>query len=325
MCRSLLSHCPSAIIFVLALDDYCYDFLVELGDAGIVPIKLQELELFDKELSECKLSRTRAEYIFTMTPCLPRYLLLTHPEINLITYLDADLFFFSSPEPIFAELSAGEVAIIPHRFSKNLRHLSASRGIFNVSWVSFSNRAEGRKCLEWYRERCLEWCFDRVEDGKFADQKYLEHFSEIAVGVVVIGNRGANLAPWNLGNGGLELSGGEIKIDGTPLIFFHYQGLKRCLGSFYDCGLFGFRVRLPNTFRQAIFCRYIQAVVAAKREHLLDLPEFGYGARYQSRFPILNRFGKIIFELVKIVMGYCVNCQTSSDINSYNKNLMIRW
>ena len=41
-------------------------------------------------------------------------------DINLITYLDADLLFYSSFEPIFNEIGNSSIAIIEHRFAKAL-------------------------------------------------------------------------------------------------------------------------------------------------------------------------------------------------------------
>ena len=32
----------------------------------------------------------------------------------------------------------------------------------------------GLKALKWWRDRCLEWCYARIEDGKFGDQFYIE-------------------------------------------------------------------------------------------------------------------------------------------------------
>lgn len=308
MCRSLADHCPEAVIFVLALDDFCYDFLAtRAGQHFLRPVRLDDLEAADGQLLACRGNRSRAEYIFTTTPCLPRYLLEHQPEIDQITYLDADLYFYSSPEPIFAELAGHSVAIIPHRFAANVQYMAETRGIYNVGWITYTNNHEGRKCLDWYRERCLEWCYDRVEDGRFADQKYLERFSEVTSGVVSIKNRGANLAAWNLAESRVELEDGTVMCGGDALVFFHFQGLKRAVGTYYDCGLFAFRLRLSPAIKAAIFSRYIRAVKALKDEYALELPDFTYGFRYRRAFPWLARSGELLFSLVKIALGFGVS------------------
>lgn len=309
MSRSLARHCPGAVIFALALDDYCYDFLTKLEDhPHLRPIRLADLEKADHELFVTAGSRSRAEYIFTIKPCLVLYLIKLYSNLDMVTYIDADLYFFSSPEPIFEELGSGNVAIIPHRFAPNLRYMAETRGFYNAGWFSIVNNLEGRKCLDWFRERCLEWCYDRVEEGRYADQKYLESFAGVAEGVVAIKHPGGNVASWNLGNGGLKLSDGEIYVEDARLIFFHYQGVKRCLGRYYDCGLFSCRLRLSLAMREAIFCTYIKAVLATKNEYSLDLPDFTYGFRYKSKFPLLANAGRTIFDMVKISLGFCVSC-----------------
>ena len=48
-------------------------------------------------------------------------LLANHPEIDVLTYLDADLYFYSSPEPIFSEFQGASVLIHEHRYSPELK------------------------------------------------------------------------------------------------------------------------------------------------------------------------------------------------------------
>ncbi len=81
-------------------------------------------------------------------------------------YLDADLYFFAPPSKVRAEEGQASVGIVPHRYAPEQAHL-LQYGRYNVGWVSFKNDATGRACLEWWRERCIEWCFDRVEKGRF--------------------------------------------------------------------------------------------------------------------------------------------------------------
>src|SRR5207237_5145326 len=107
------------------------------------------------------------------------------------------------------------------------RKHEAKSGIYTVGWVSFRRDADGLACLRWWRERCLEWCRDRHEDGRFADQKYLDDWPTRFEGVRVLQHKGANLAPWNLSNVTVQIREGRIQADEEPLLFFHFHGLKQ--------------------------------------------------------------------------------------------------
>ena len=74
-------------LFVLTLSDECYNRL-ENADERIIPVKLKELEQYDPELSECQFNRSRTEYIFTLSPCLPLFLFEKFPEIGLHCHLE---------------------------------------------------------------------------------------------------------------------------------------------------------------------------------------------------------------------------------------------
>jgi len=229
MYQSLVAHCPGARLFVLCLSDLCFDALSRLALPNLVPVRLAEFEAGNEALAAAKANRSLIEYYFTCTASLMDWLLKTRPEIEVITYLDGDLYFFSDPEPIFSAFEGYSSLIVGHRFPPQLKRLEMY-GIYNVGWVSFRRDEDGLACLAWWRDRCLEWCYDRLEGDRFADQKYLDRFSELFKGVLVLNHPGANLAPWNMGRHQLAQQGGEIRVDGEKLIFFHFHNFKRLAG-----------------------------------------------------------------------------------------------
>jgi len=133
---SLRRHVPDVRLWVLCLDDAAYAALSALNEPHIVPIALDDFERGDEPLRVAKGNRSLVEYYFTCTPSLPLFVLRHQPAVETITYLDADLFFFSDPAPLFEEIGASAVAIIPHRFpAANTRF--ERYGIFNVGWLTF--------------------------------------------------------------------------------------------------------------------------------------------------------------------------------------------
>jgi hypothetical protein len=142
----------------------------------------------------------------------------------MITYLDSDIYFFNSPEVIFNEIKDRSIAIIEHRFSKNRKFFEEKAGRFNVSWVSFKNNDFGKEALNWWSEKVIEWCYDRYENGKFGDQKYLDDWPERFKGVYIIKNIGANVAPWNIKDYKLQERDKNLYVNDKPLIFYHFHG-----------------------------------------------------------------------------------------------------
>jgi hypothetical protein len=79
-----------------------------------------------------------------------------------------------------------------------------------VQFISFRNNVRGLKALRWWRERCLEWCYARLEDGKFGDQLYLEDWPKRFEGVHVLQHLGGGLAAWNIQQYDIKLRNGQL-------------------------------------------------------------------------------------------------------------------
>src|SRR3712207_8793431 len=58
-----------------------------------------------------KSDRSHVEYLWTTTPAIILWLLTRHPEIDLLTYLDADLFFYSRSEEHTSELQSRQYLV----------------------------------------------------------------------------------------------------------------------------------------------------------------------------------------------------------------------
>ena len=262
--RSLQRHCPEFKLWVLCMDGICFETLTALALPGVHPIALSDFEKGDHDLVAAKQNRTPIEYYFTCSPSLPLFVLDNNPQVDLITYLDADLFFFSEIEPIYDELANRSIGIIGHRCPPFLKY-NDQYGIYNVGWVSFRRDAHAMTCLRWWRERCLEWCYDRPEDGRFADQKYLDVWPSRFQKVAVLEHKGANLAPWNLANYTISTHGGRVHVDEQPLIFFHFHGLKPVERWTYDPGLDDYQTKATTVIRRSIYAPYIRTLAETAR------------------------------------------------------------
>jgi len=225
--RSLERVCDEFTLHAFCMDDRSFEILRRLEAPRLRAVPLAALEQRDPELHAVKGDRTQVEYCWTATPAICLSLLEPDAGVSEVTYLDADLMFFASPEPLFEELGDGCVLIVPHRYVPSLRRFEELSGIYNVQFLVFRRTPEGLGALRWWRERCLEWCRAVPEPGRFGDQKYLDDWPDRFEGVRVLQHPGGGLAPWNSARYELRPDGaGGVRVDGRELVFYHYHALR---------------------------------------------------------------------------------------------------
>lgn len=228
MYESLQKHFTSFHLYIFAFDDACYQFFIKRHFPNITVISLQDFE--DDKLLTIKPTRSRGEYCWTCTPATILYV-LDNFHVDSCTYLDADLYFFSSPQVLLDEVGDNSVLLTEHRYTAKYDQ-SATSGKYCVQFVFFKNDLKGRAALIWWRNACLEWCYNRQEDGKFGDQKYLDDWLTRFEGVHELQHLGGGVAPWNMQQYTFEEENG--KVYGTELctkkkfevIFFHFHALS---------------------------------------------------------------------------------------------------
>lgn len=248
-------------LWILCFDDKTYDILKVLDLPGIRLITEKEFEKNDTGLVAIKSSRTRVEYYWTSTASLPLYIFKQNPSIEILIYLDADTYFFSSPLAILRELGDGNVMIVPHDYSVEFEDHSEA-GIYNVGIMAFRNNKASLECLQWWRERCIEWCFWKYENGQIGDQAYLNDWPERFKKVVVCRNIGINAAPWNVAKYGLNIINGHYFIASTPLVCYHFHYVRICTNKLAFIG--GFKINLPTSHLGLIYRPYIHELEKAK-------------------------------------------------------------
>lgn len=264
-------------LFVLCFDAKMEEVIAAVGAGSLVALPLAEVLAADPEYGATRGTRSRVEFYFTATPVLVRHCFAREPGAECMTYLDADLFFFAPPSAVLAEQGTASVGIVPHRFTWRSRR-SRVHGTYNVAWVSFRRDADGLACLAWWRERCLEWCYDRVEDGRFADQGYLDEFPQRFGGVRALDHPGANAAPWNLEPAALTEKNGQPWLHGRPVLFYHFQGIREVSPGWFDPGLRHYHLPLTAGIRDALYLPYLRRLAATQarlRRHGIE-PVIGY-------------------------------------------------
>ncbi|MDO9009751.1 MAG: glycosyl transferase [Thiobacillus sp.] len=215
---SMERHAGSYTLWVLCMDEAAHDVLTRLRLPNLKLLALSQLET--PELLAVKPGRTRGEYCWTLTPFSPRFVFEAAPDVERVTYLDADLWFRKNPAPIFREFAASGkgVQITDHAYAPEYDSTVTS-GQFCVQFMTF-HRQRGEAVRKWWEARCLEWCFARYEDGKFGDQKYLDDWQErFPEEVHVLVQKELLLAPWNV-----------TRFPYGQAVVYHFQGLRILAG-----------------------------------------------------------------------------------------------
>ena len=284
--ESLRQHETSRFtLFVVCMDEITRVILAQLALPEIHLIPLHEIEQRDEVLLKTKRSRSLVEYYWTMTPTIILRILERDRSVDLLTYLDADLFFFSSPQPLFEELGQNSILIHEHRFSPSQAHLGSHNGRFNVGLLSFRRDPQGLQALRWWRERCLEWCFARYEQGKMGDQLYLEDWPTRFAGVTVLQHLGGGVGPWNHDQYDIRVSHeGHTLVANAVLIFYHFHSLK--LGS-PDLAIPvshpHYRLTIPGLTH--CFIPYLEALTRAHRRLTQVMPDTRWGFEQSLEVP----------------------------------------
>jgi hypothetical protein len=221
--HSLKKHHPSAVLWILCFDDYTYDLLAAMKLKDLKLTSLGEFE--DQELKKIKGSRNRLEYIWSTTPSFLLYV-FKHSKASHLVYLDADLFFFSSPLSTFKELGNNPLYLVEHRFPEAEKVREKFSGSFNVGYLIFARQRITFSCLNRWRKQCIKACTSTYKKGVFGDQLYLNEWPKLYKKLVITPNLGVNTAPWNVGQYNLTQKKDTIFINNHALVCYHFHQFR---------------------------------------------------------------------------------------------------
>ena len=260
--RSIRQHDPHAEIFPLCFDKVAYDAIAGLGDNKITAIPAEEIWAFDPGLKDRE-RRVRQAFYSTHKAVLPIYVFHLRPDLAAVAHIDADVFFYSSPQPLFDEIGEAPIAVSPHRFAPEWKS-SEQFGRFNAGFIYWRNHPEAHKCLREYRKDVFDWCEPWPQpDGRFMNQGYLTAWPQRYSGVHIVEHAGVNLSWWNVAAFTLR-NGSVITVDERPLIFYHFSYVYRdALGIWRTLRAFGGNDRLVV---KQIYAPYLREIERTDRE-----------------------------------------------------------
>lgn len=214
--------------------------------------------------------------------------LLAREDCEAVLYFDPDIVLFSRLDDLLGELATANLALTPHQTKPEatLERIvdnevgSLKWGIYNLGFLGVRNGPVGQEFADWWAARLRHFCFDRIEDGLFTDQKWINHAPSFFDGVTILKEPRFNVATWNITTRAMTgTAPDDVRVDGKPLGFYHFTG--------FDSGAHGImagRNGAGNETLQALIGWYEQAIAVTEGDRLAKLP-WAYGS-YDDGTPV---------------------------------------
>lgn len=202
--------------------DYCQDF--EHIFFSQLPINTTDL-ISKYDIIELNTS---------VKPSLFLNIIARYPKVKDIHYFDPDIKLFSSFNELEKEFDGKSILLTPHIFTpiSNTEgspqdHLFLNYGIFNLGYLGLKINNSTISLLKWWESKTLSLGFNRVCEGLFVDQLWINHVPIFYNEETKISfHPGLNAAPWNLHERKLSLQDEVYIINNKKLVFFHFSNYK---------------------------------------------------------------------------------------------------
>jgi hypothetical protein len=148
-------------------------------------------------------------------------------RFNKVIFLDPDICVYNSINPILNDLESSSVVLTPHYITPfPVGDIGMMRfGSFNLGFYAVKDSEQGLSFLNWWSERCLEYCYFETQFGLSTDQKWVSIAPCFFKDLHISFNMGYNVAFWNVHERKIKQvsDGGYIVNQEYPLIFFHFS------------------------------------------------------------------------------------------------------
>lgn len=275
MHNTLGYHCNDFHLFILCMDTNTYEILNGMDWKDVTLVQLHEVE--DKDLLKAKSNRSYHEYCWTLKPVILQYMIKKFPTAQYYANLDADLCFFSSPEPLFNETPNAALYLTDHHNSQRFIHYYPVTGRYNTGFVGCSNHPIALEAVDWWKNRCIHKCTVEADivNKTFGDQRYVEAWPILFSNVHVVNTIGANAALWNIEEYEVTFRNEKVYVNEEPLIFYHFSGFSILSVKEFNLCWYYF-IKDDNTV-QGIYLPYMILLSETIKKIKKDYPHFSKG------------------------------------------------
>lgn len=149
-----------------------------------------------------------------------------------VVYFDPDIAFYSSFEELDSLLDENDVLLTPHCMEpfpeddKNPRNITLNKaGIYNLGFIGLKKTDNSLKLCDFWQSCLFDKAYNKPEQGMFTDQKWADFFPSLFSNVLIVKNKGFNVAYWNFHEREPILKENTYWVGKDKLFFMHYSGL----------------------------------------------------------------------------------------------------
>lgn len=207
-------------------EDIDYSFFENIE---IIPVSQLDLYCFQDIIEKYNI----IELNTSIKPSFFKYLIARYVNTEVIIYFDPDIQIFDKLNLLEEYLKEDDILITPHilhpigvdDFSPS-ENLFLNYGIYNLGFLALNpNGKNAINLLDWWEDKTLKIGFDRVKDGLFVDQLWINLAPIFFNKVKVLKEYGFNVAPWNLHerNSIHKVNDKYVLEDNSKLVFYHFS------------------------------------------------------------------------------------------------------
>jgi len=227
---SFLEHNPGYAFYIGIIDKF--DEKLAPWYQGYKMVYADELELpFLLEMAQ--------KYNITELSCAMKaffcdYIMKKETEAEEILYLDSDLYFYSPLSELPHLHKEYDILLTPHiiwpmkfdgKQPDEIAYLAT--GTYNGGFFSVKKNENSKRFMEWWCNRMRDYCYYKLTDGLFVDQKWLNLVPVFFDKVGLIKHPGYNISYWNLHERNITINNNGYIVNGSfPLVFFHYSSIN---------------------------------------------------------------------------------------------------
>jgi hypothetical protein len=232
------------------LDDISFSFFKKKKLKNVTYCRLNELEGKNLELEKVKKTRSTIEYYFTLSPYVPIFF-QNKFDLKKINYLDVDIFFFKNPELFYNLTNKYSITLIKQK-------ANAKYGNYNVGWISYNFLEKDTiKILNDWKNKCKEWCYDRVENNLYADQKYLDIWPSLSKKIKILEPKYTMISPWDIDC--------MSRVSSNNFYSFHFHGLT-LYKNFFISGLSRYQNIKDRDVLKSFYIKYVELLNLKSKE-----------------------------------------------------------